>query len=346
MVLLPASVSAQAYPTNCRQEYYEVNCGWITMAGDCQGECQFWQCDDSGYREVCDWVEYWVTEREEVNARDTGWEYTLGINENINVFETNYSERLVRADWVLVVNGVPVDSCILSEGCAGTAVQQQSEDRIFGFTTDRDRIWIAGYGRSQSVGQEEWVEEEGGDEGWWGWWSPPPPPPPTVNLNGPPIVEIPDPITLSWNSSNADSCSASGEWSGGKSTSGSETIKGTTSFADRGNHSYSLSCSGPGGTASDDAVVQVVQVPRCVFIAEPENIILPQFSTLSWECQYCDTAYINQGIGDVNCSGTQNVRPDKTTTYTLTAYGLDGNRMFQAIVGVGFIPVWKEILPR
>ncbi len=209
-------------------------------------------------------------------------------------------------------------------------------------------IWRCSSGGPDGDGAQRQNGGNGGDGNGngGGWWSPPPPPPPHVSLGPPIIVEIPDPLRVSWTSSNADSCSASGDWSGDKSTSGSETIKGTTSFADRGKYNFYLSCSGPGGTASDSTYADVIQVPRCVFTSEPENIILPQFSTLSWNCQYCDSAYINRGIGDVNCSGTQNVRPDKITTYTLTGYGLDGNRMFQAIVGVGFVPVIKEVLPR
>ena len=48
-------------------------------------------------------------------------------------------------------------------------------------------------------------------------------------------------ITLNWSASDADDCTASGGWSGNRSTSGSESIgplgNGTT---------FSLSCSGPG----------------------------------------------------------------------------------------------------
>ncbi|MEK7128906.1 MAG: hypothetical protein AAB858_01000, partial [Patescibacteria group bacterium] len=70
-----------------------------------------------------------------------------------------------------------------------------------------------------------WVELCGG--------GPPPPPPPSVDLLGPATVEVPNPVILSWNSSNTDSCSASGGWSGSKPTSGSETIalgRGTYTF--------------------------------------------------------------------------------------------------------------------
>ena len=58
-------------------------------------------------------------------------------------------------------------------------------------------------------------------------------------------------ITLTWSSSNATSCSASGAWSGSKNTSGSESII----VASVGQLTYSLSCSGTGGSTAKSATV-------------------------------------------------------------------------------------------
>lgn len=60
--------------------------------------------------------------------------------------------------------------------------------------------------------------------------------------------------TLSWTSSNATSCSASGNWSGSKGLSGSESTGNLYS-----GHSYTISCSGAGGTATDSVAVNVSQ---------------------------------------------------------------------------------------
>jgi|MDTC01.3.fsa_nt_gb hypothetical protein len=49
-----------------------------------------------------------------------------------------------------------------------------------------------------------------------------------------------DSFTLTWNSSNADSCTASGSWSGTKSLSGSENF----TLNNYGDYTYSLNCSG------------------------------------------------------------------------------------------------------
>ena len=68
-------------------------------------------------------------------------------------------------------------------------------------------------------------------------------------------------VTLNWSvtSGPATSCSASGSWSGGKSTSGGSQSLGALSA---GSYYYVLSCSGPGGSNSSSVNVTVVQPPK------------------------------------------------------------------------------------
>jgi hypothetical protein len=81
-----------------------------------------------------------------------------------------------------------------------------------------------------------------------------PPPTPTVSLTlAPANISTAQTSVLSWSSANASSCTASGAWSGSKATSGSVTV--TPSAA--GNFTYSLSCTGDGGTASGSAALSV-----------------------------------------------------------------------------------------
>lgn len=61
-------------------------------------------------------------------------------------------------------------------------------------------------------------------------------------------------VTLTWSSSGATSCSASGSWSGTKSTSGNESLL----LNEAGNYSFSLSCSGAGGNSSRSVNVSSV----------------------------------------------------------------------------------------
>jgi len=176
----------------------------------------------------------------------------------------------------------------------------------------------------------------------------------TVNVIGPPTidfrtsdeVELPNPINLAWATENADSLTASGDWSGPKQA-GPLPYKTEQLFKPRGNYTFTLTATGPAGTASETRNVRVIQVPRCSFIANPTSIIPPASSTLSWSCQYADSCSIDQGIGSVNnVSGTKGVRPIQTTDYTLTCGGLDDSRSYYATVNVGFTPKLREVIPR
>ena len=60
------------------------------------------------------------------------------------------------------------------------------------------------------------------------------------------------PSTLTWSSSNTTSCVASGDWSGSKTTEGSESTGNLSS-----SKTYTLSCSGQGGSASNSVTVTV-----------------------------------------------------------------------------------------
>ena len=60
--------------------------------------------------------------------------------------------------------------------------------------------------------------------------------------------------TLSWSSTNATSCTASGGWTGAKSVSGSQVVSPSATTT------YTLSCSGAGGSVTQSATVTVAEV--------------------------------------------------------------------------------------
>jgi hypothetical protein len=85
----------------------------------------------------------------------------------------------------------------------------------------------------------------------------PPTPAPTVALSvSPTSLTAGQAATLTWNSTNATSCSASGAWSGSQATSGSVSTGALNT-----NSTYSLTCAGAGGSASASAVVTVTAAP-------------------------------------------------------------------------------------
>ena len=65
-------------------------------------------------------------------------------------------------------------------------------------------------------------------------------------------TEIGTSVEISWSSSNASSCSASGSWTGSKATSGSESVEISTV----GDTTFTLTCLGEGGNASRTITIE------------------------------------------------------------------------------------------
>ena len=84
------------------------------------------------------------------------------------------------------------------------------------------------------------------------------PPPPTVSLSAnPPSVSSGGSSILSWSVSNAEDCRALGDWQGAKDKDGGEEERKNIT----NNKSYTLSCEGTGGGASESATVFVQSTP-------------------------------------------------------------------------------------
>jgi hypothetical protein len=72
----------------------------------------------------------------------------------------------------------------------------------------------------------------------------------TLSIDNP-IVPAGQGATLTWSSTTATSCSASGNWSGTKPTSGTQNVTSTAA----GYYTYTLTCSGPGASPSQSVVL-------------------------------------------------------------------------------------------
>ena len=90
-------------------------------------------------------------------------------------------------------------------------------------------------------------------------------------------VRVNTELVLTWSSSNATSCSASGDWSGDKALSGSETV--TEAVA--GDKTYSLSCSGAGGEQSVSIEVEITPAPDLTVSRTKLQITLVESRTLT-----------------------------------------------------------------
>jgi hypothetical protein len=78
-------------------------------------------------------------------------------------------------------------------------------------------------------------------------------PPPNVSLSASTsTVFVGQPLILTWSSTNATVCTASGAWSGSEAASGRATVTPVSSDS----LPYTLSCTGPGGSTSKSVAVQ------------------------------------------------------------------------------------------
>ena len=128
--------------------------------------------------------------------------------------------------------------------------------------------------------------------------------------------------TLSWSSTNSSGCTASGDWSDNKATSGSQTILALTA-----NSSFNLSCSGPGGDASDSISITVAApLPTLSFSANPSTVSQNGLTTLDWsstDVTSCTASGDWSGIKDATGSEITSVSTIDSQ-FTLTCSGAGG----------------------
>ncbi|MFA5301022.1 MAG: hypothetical protein WC389_22745, partial [Lutibacter sp.] len=148
-------------------------------------------------------------------------------------------------------------------------------------------------------------------------YNPPVNPQPTCSITANPTSIIQGNYsTLNWSSNNATSCTASDGWGGSKS------LSGTQSVAPVGDATYTLTCSGAGGSVTCSTAIDVTPVvipdPTCSITANPSSITEGNYSTLSWTSNNATSCYAsNAWYGTKSLSGSQSVSPTNDSTYTL-----------------------------
>lgn len=160
---------------------------------------------------------------------------------------------------------------------------------------------------------------------------------PTVTISAiPGAVLTGDPTTLSWSSTNAASCTASGAWSGPEATSGTF---GTGALS--ATSTYTLTCASSDGsmTAQDSVVVTVSSVtppPTLTLNANPGTVLSGASSTLTWSSAYATSCNATGAwTGSRNTGGSQSTGAlNASATYTLTCSGAGGQVTRSAIVTV------------
>jgi hypothetical protein len=169
------------------------------------------------------------------------------------------------------------------------------------------------------------------------------PAPPDVTLTASPTsVVYGASSTLTWSSTDATSCTASGAWAGAQATAGSISTGALTASS-----TYTITCSGAGGTASQSVTVMVSSpaAPTVTISANPA-INLPAFgqSTLQWSSTNA-TSCTASGIdyfGTPTWSGSRPTSGAELSVpitvpnqrYTLTCAGAGGSASASVVVSI------------
>jgi hypothetical protein len=157
--------------------------------------------------------------------------------------------------------------------------------------------------------------------------------PPSVDLkvnnqDGTIRLTSPAQYTLSWTSTNADTCIASGSWTGSKNRNNTRNYNGITI----GTYTYTLTCTNPIGSASDSVTVFVYNPPTVDLKVNnsdgPLTLVSPADYTLSWSSQNATSCSAMSSDG--NWTGSVSVSGNRflggagigTHTYTITCSNL------------------------
>ncbi len=161
----------------------------------------------------------------------------------------------------------------------------------------------------------------------------------TISSNPPGPVAPGSSITLSWSATNnPTSCTASGDWSGAKSSSGSQVISNISSVK---TYNFSIDCANSAGSTYDQASVVVVLPPAPVVTlgVSPGAINAGGSASITWSATNNPTSCTASGdwSGAKSTSGSQStgvLNTVKTYSYTLLCSNAGGSNSKTATVVV------------
>lgn len=168
---------------------------------------------------------------------------------------------------------------------------------------------------------------------------------PLVELNATPArVSYDGSTVITWNSSNADICRASGDWSGSKNRSGSETVRQLKSDS-----RFIMTCSmagdrGVAGVNAIDVAVEAPPQPVVTLTATPPRVVANGSTTLRWSSSNADSCIATgDWSGTRRAAGTQTIRSlQGGATFTLRCAGIGGSGSNSVSVGLIDQPATSE----
>ena len=136
-------------------------------------------------------------------------------------------------------------------------------------------------------------------------------------------------VTLTWSAiNNPTSCTASGDWTGAKSSKGTQQVGPLTDIR---TYAYTMTCSNGAGSQFKTASLQVMPNPPVVSLSvSPNSVYKDSSSTITWSSTNTPTSCTASGdwTGAKNASGTMStgaLSTVKTYTYTLTCSNAGGS---------------------
>ena len=163
--------------------------------------------------------------------------------------------------------------------------------------------------------------------------------PPSLTLSASPTLVANEGLsTLSWSTTNANSCTAAGDWSGTKAVTGSETVGPLTVDS-----SFTLVCDGDGGSITRSVAVAVVgatEEPIVTFTASPDTVPTGGSTELSWTSENAAVCAASGGWSGVYApAGSQTISGiNKDTVFSLNCIGPAGSTIVSVEVLLSDIP--------
>ena len=163
---------------------------------------------------------------------------------------------------------------------------------------------------------------------------------PSLSFNAyPTTVSEGEPVALTWHSTNADYCTASGSWSGKWLPYGSENR-----YPEFSQQVYTMACVGPDGKDSQSVTVYVTGAPSSPssgssgggsgsgfsvnLSVSPNAINLGQSAILGWSTAGATSCLASGGwSGTQTTYGSITISPAQTKTYSITCFGSGGQSL-------------------
>jgi hypothetical protein len=139
--------------------------------------------------------------------------------------------------------------------------------------------------------------------------------------------------TLTWSSSNATGCQASGDWSGALALSGTQLVTPLTA----GTFTYILTCDGVASSTSVVVANAPTPIPTVSLSLVPASVAAGQPSTLTWSTTNAATCVASEAWAGIQSSSGSIVVTQAsagTYTYTLSCTGFGGSASGSVALGV------------